>query len=1101
MSRHGAYGPPYRPPADGWHTPPLTYLGGLYQHQRAALNGLTAYQNTTQVPLQPNQWGAPVTQYSPDMTGGSGCESHGTPTGAPWINPNFPPSSAVNTFTPNGTVNLGENCRQRGFKNVQAVRQWHGCFGWTSHDAGAVADTVCETAVNDCNDNAPGAPGYQPTYSTTAFEAYQPTPDQTKYTTLTVAANYSYTWTNYADSGPGDTYTAPWTQIQKTAGASGSRSVNANSGLITSTLSTTETDYLFNESDSDNLDLLSTVTNGNGYSVEFGSGPPEIHVPIKYGSTVVDADISADVHGLADIPAIASAVTLWNGTKDEWNYLQSPTPTCDLAIIPTSTGGYSITDSYAVYGPERTGSDPFATATLAITVSRSATVYSWDIQISCWTFDGSINNIVLNYTGSLTLSNPNTASSLYTDLKSLLGYWNLADDGQYPPRTDGLWQVAPLMSRDEAQQDVSPVGFNQYYMDDLTSPTVDGTGLAPYTAGWQPTYTQTGWRDPAAWGFSFAPGESPATAAATGLVQFAETGVVLGAPSTAGTQNYFDFRAVIWKACLSAYSGVGEYVDWYIYGWGQWLTDAIAATGAQLPLTATQWTNNWNAYNRPPYAWLVQGDHQVYDQDGTPSPDFDMQPPRPDALWAQKCVEYTDLWPSYNFFRPAGPDKFAYDETTVCCVSGLNTPTTYGFFTSTDYQGNPITLTPPAGSIWGGPAVGGFYDITVSGSTVTLGTKRYSVPSDWTTRSGDAGSCFGMLRFTSDSATVPAIIGRAAVTVSGTTASFTLPQTAFGLNATGTEQVDIYNASMTLLASSVTATRSGSGDSPTQFTTATAYPAAAWVMIHGAPDWCWDDNGRKGDFVYLDWTWNYRLPGEVSRLATATDCSANTPPSGSPSAPVSAYSGFTQTQNAIAFKPCCPMAVCISPNGETFTNGITYPFPPTFAFDDRYGARWQAEIESAMCPSWYQTPHTPCGLSGSWAMDDGTCMTGGDGVTYYAHYPLVEARISVPTNGGYSGTETAPTPPTGIGYLSPVTNVGGLGAPGMIGFDPGSGNPSPAWTFWGYRSNIESTCGGCAFDYADMENLPCVSSYVYTPPAPPADIGTSAGTAGSGGLT
>jgi hypothetical protein len=824
--------------------------------------------------------------------------------------------------------------------------------------------------------------------------------------------------------------------------------------------------------------------------VEFGSSPPNIHVPIKYGSTEVDADISADVHGLADIPGIASAVTLWNGTKDEWNYLQSPTPTCDLAIIPTSTGGYSITDSYVVYGPERTGSDPFATATLAITVSRSATVYSWDIQISCWTFDGSINNIVLNYTGSLTLSNPNTASSLYTDLKSLLGYWNLADDGQYPPRTDGLWQVAPLMSRDEAQQDVSPVGFNQYYMDDLSNPASDSNGYAPWSTApgssqtggqwhvvsgqagdWTPTWNQRAWFDPNAYGWAYAAGEDGSNSTSTGLVQFAETGVVLGGPSTTGTQNYFDFRAVIWKSCLYTSDG-GSYVDWYIYGWGQWLTDAIAATGAQLPLTATQWTNNWNAYNRPPYAWLVHGDQQVYDQDGTPSPDYDMQPPRPDALWAQKCVEFADLWPSYNFFRPAGPDKFAYDETTVCCVSGLTTAGTGGTFTSQDYTGSSITLTPTSGSIWGGPSVGGFYDITVSGSTVTLGTKRYSVPSDWTTRSGDAGTCFGMLRFTKDGATVPAIIGRAAVTVSGATASFTLPQTAFGLNAAGTESVDIYNASMTLLASSVTATRSGSGDSPTQFTTATAYPTAAWVIIHGAPDWCWDDNGRKGDFVYLDWTWNYRLPGEVSRLAGQTDCSGNTPPSGSPSAPVSAYSGFTQTQNAIAFKPCCAMAICISPNGETFTNGVTYPFPSTFAFDDRYGARWQAEIESVMVPSWWQTPHTPCGLSGSWSMDDGTCRTSGDGVTYYAHYPLVEARISVPTNGGYSGTETAPTPPTGIGYLSPVTNVGGLGAPGMIGFDPSSGNPSPAWTVWGYRANIEADCG-CAFGYADIENLPC----------------------------
>jgi hypothetical protein len=571
-----------------------------------------------------------------------------------------------------------------------------------------------------------------------------------------------------------------------------------------------------------------------------------------------------------------------------------------------------------------------------------------------------------------------------------------------------------------------------------------------------------------AWGFSYDPNQGPDTEAATGLVQFAKTGVVLGAPSTTGTQNYFDFRATIWKACYNSSAGAE---DWYIYGYGQWLTDAMALTGAQLPLTATQWTNNFDASTKPPYAYLIQGG----------------------ALWAQKCCEYMELWPSYDFFRPAGPDKFAYDETTVCCVGDLTAQAPGGTFTSQDYEGSSVTLTPASGSIWGGSSVGGFYNISVSGSTVTLGTLKYKLPSDWVSRSGDDNFCFGELRFTSNSGSVPSIQGRAAVTVGGTFFTFALAQTAFGLSSAGTEQVDLYDASMSVISSNVTATRV----SDTQFTTATAYPGTAWVMIHGAPDWCWDDNGRKGDFVGLTWLFDNRTNGESGRLGTTTlDCG------GSPVtvAANNGYAGFSQTGYSIAFKPCCASAVFITPNGETTSNSVTLGFPGGLTFDDRYGARWQAELEQAMVPSWWQAPHRPCGSSLDWAMDDGTCQPNDD-PQYYAHFPLVEARISVPTNGGYSGTDNAPTPVEGIGYVSPVSSGSGLGAPGAIGFDTASGNPSAAWTFWGYRLNIESTCGGCRFNYADQENLPCVDSYVYTPAAAAADIGTNSGSAGSGGTT
>jgi hypothetical protein len=192
------------------------------------------------------------------------------------------------------------------------------------------------------------------------------------------------------------------------------------------------------------------------------------------------------------------------------------------------------------------------------------------------------------------------------------------------------------------------------------------------------------------------------------------------------------------------------------------------------------------------------------------------------------------------------------------------------------------------------------------------------------------------------------------------------------------------------------------------------------------------------------------------------------------------------------------MIIAITPNGETWTNAVVIPFPAAFNFDDRYGARWQAEIEQAMTDPLWQAPHTPCGLGASdtWNMDDGTCRVpaanaGGGTDYYYAHAPFVEARSTLPAG--------APALPAGItlGYTAPIF-AGGLTPPGMIGFDPGSGNPVGAWTIWGYRLNIEehACAGSCQFNYVDAENLACIAVN-YSAPTVPADPALS----GLGGLT
>ena len=137
--KRGGYGKPWRPPADGWSVPPKIFFGGLYQHVRPALNNLPRYQNNTQVTLQQNQVGSPVTRINPAaLVANCGVtDTSGLPE-IPWIgvgaNQFLPPvlgGTLQNTFQLNGTNSFGQAARQRGGKWVQALRQWHGCLPWT----------------------------------------------------------------------------------------------------------------------------------------------------------------------------------------------------------------------------------------------------------------------------------------------------------------------------------------------------------------------------------------------------------------------------------------------------------------------------------------------------------------------------------------------------------------------------------------------------------------------------------------------------------------------------------------------------------------------------------------------------------------------------------------------------------------------------------------------------------------------------------------------------------------------------------------------------------------------------------------------------------
>jgi len=78
------------------------------------------------------------------------------------------------------------------------------------------------------------------------------------------------------------------------------------------------------------------------------------------------------------------------------------------------------------------------------------------------------------------------------------------------------------------------------------------------------------------------------------------------------------------------------------------------APAHSLPHCA-QWTNNLDAMNKRPYAWLIQGDSENYDLCSVGN-----CYPRPAITSCQsgdasgtKCAEIKELWPSQNFAGPA----------------------------------------------------------------------------------------------------------------------------------------------------------------------------------------------------------------------------------------------------------------------------------------------------------------------------------------------------------------------------------------------------------------------------------------------------------------
>lgn len=841
--------------------------------------------------------------------------------------------ATVQTFTDGAAWNYSECGKNYGFKNVTGKKQWHGMFGWTSND-------------------------YSPQSTSVA-------PDQTKYRTQQVTCTYEnsttihgspvYFWRNLVDCDL-------------------TRTVDANSGIITQSGKYDEDDYItvvdtlchrtdlsfkcgtFSTFEWDGETITETVNPARLDKVYPLSGftPPWSMSPAKEGAGWIDADINADVHGSSDLPTIDYWISYFN---DNFSSLTKP-----------AGNSWNISETYT---------NGYFDVTLDITVSRTATVYTWDFLYTLtWIADGGSDSYIA-FSGTKTLSNAYTVGTIVTDIEdNMLSTWDMGAK-YYPWRQDKYTPWSPLVTRKEVQANVQPIDFYLTKLWDYRSPLTDPLGNEAFSESWSPYYETLSWFDPMEKGWVWITNGEEASALDPSHID----GSIIGAPLLydSGAKigwGYFDFWHREDRYCVSptGYSCTPTHTyQNYIYRYGGTLADCIAsacnpafATGPQLstilPVCSTHWVKNDSAHSLPRGAsrGRIAADGAIYI-----------------VKWAESRIGT----PSYNFFRPCGADRVLVDETKVRCLDADGNMS--GELTGLDLTKQVlIAFSDADDGIYTGCTQadigGGKWSITLGTKICDLPTDYFHVFEEWYS-GGTMDNCgmVGLVRFPD----AWPICGRASVVVSagnetnGVKLTFGTAQT----NLRVGDVIDLYDSTDT---ETVTNKAIAARDSDTVFYLDEDYSGAivdsVWVKSHGAPDWHWNDIKPKYEFRVGEWTTSNRDAEFSSTVAPFTECMA-------PGA-------------------CSPAIVVFSPNTESFpvARHHKYWFTGDFVADAVFGSIQQLNVEFSITDPMYQTPACPCanGATRQCVQDDGTCrddeIVDGVQVIYYPPSPRVEAMAVVP---------------------------------------------------------------------------------------------------------
>ena len=488
--------------------------------------------------------------------------------------------------------------------------------------------------------------------------------------------------------------------------------------------------------------------------------------------------------------------------------------------------------------------------------------------------------------------------------------------------------------------------------------------------------------------------------------------------------GFFDFDHRTWKRCDD---GSGLY-PWYVYSYGAMSGSnsygASDPTDAAVPKIATKWTENYEASQYPP-----NGPFAIF-RDGM----LVLQ------VYAQTLLPTKSL----NFARPCGKDRFAPDWDVSYCVTNYDT---HAYFTAglSGIATNDLVM------VCGTGGDDGIWRVTIDSNNITLSERVIppdEIPEEFL---GSCASCQGdamitRLRWQDDA---PAICGRLYVQ---------------GWTEDDTDGVSVeLDRDHYLVTGDTVQVRIMDGVEQTAETTVTfvdrthvrlddfteaKYPAGYFLYLRqsSSPDWQWDDEGRKHDFVITEYHWNYREVGENQRLITLATgaCSAcKTAPDEIRPYQESSYgvpqeiSSIVCTTHCLRPRPCHPSIVWWNYHDlGLFSAAFAEGHRGTMAsivLDERYGARWQAVLANWMQDPYWQRPLVYCDTgyrsTDTWEEDSG------DGWGQYPMRPYVEARCEVPEGApalpiniliGCASTSELNSSVSGKNVCAPIEEIGSV---------------------------------------------------------------------------
>ena len=312
----------------------------------------------------------------------------------------------------------------------------------------------------------------------------------------------------------------------------------------------------------------------------------------------------------------------WNGTPDEINRQRIGSgPTSDTGTVDDPTHGISTRDVYTWSGQP-----------LTVVLSDNQLLVEWDwiATYEHWQWNalggagggGTLTDHIVakqasKFKSVTTLSGPYSMTDVLNDGAAMLSAWNLGDDQQYPWRQDSRTWLVPLLERDAIPQgpNCTPV---QLTGGPWSPPAPDGSGNLNYVRH--------------------------GTFGVPASTQYF-TGAIRGLPQPIRYARYWDFYAknVCWT-CSDGTLVIND-VNWFcVQDWGGY-------SPGELPKTATHWTDKELGSRLTDGAYIIEFGKGVIMQ-----------------KWAEMLggdKGERGGWPSVNFARPFGRDRFLVDYTAV----------------------------------------------------------------------------------------------------------------------------------------------------------------------------------------------------------------------------------------------------------------------------------------------------------------------------------------------------------------------------------------------------------------------------------------------------